>query len=92
MRLCEGQDLIAQRGEACLFEVVAIEHVVGVERDETFRVRMGNVNTCLLDGAEIETLRIDELHDKDAEEVGVAQIGRGDLWKAAQQVVELRGL
>ena len=62
-----------------MLEVVAVEHVVGVEGNEALAVGVGDVDAGFLDGAEIEALRIDELHDEDAEEVGVAELGRVDL-------------
>src|SRR6185437_13774645 len=51
-----------------------------------------DVNAGLLDGAEVEGLRVDELHDENAEEVGVAEIGRGDLRETAEEVVQRGGL
>jgi hypothetical protein len=75
-----------------LLEVVAIEEVVGVEGNETLRVGVRDVDAGLLDRAEIEALRVDELHDEDAEEVGVAEVGRGDLRETAEEIVQRGGL
>jgi hypothetical protein len=61
-----------------LLEVVAVEHVVRVEGDEASRIGVGDVDAGLLDRAEIEALRIDELHDEDTEEVFVAAAGEGE--------------
>ena len=65
--LSNGHCLIAKWAKAGLFEGIAIEHVVCVEGDETFTVRVGNVDAGLLDRAEIEGLGVDELDDEDAE-------------------------
>jgi hypothetical protein len=66
--LSQGQYLIAKWAKAGLFEGVTIEHVVCVEWDEAFTVRVGNVNAGLLDRAEIEGLGVNELDDKKDEE------------------------
>ena len=70
-RLAIRQDFAAKRIQACRFEVIAIEHVVGVERDEALAVGVGDVDAGLLDGAEVEGLGVDELDDEDAEEIFV---------------------
>jgi len=71
MRLCEG--LMAQRSEACLLEVVAVEHVVGVEGNQTLTVRVRDVDAGFFDGAQVEGLGIDELHNEDAKEIFVIE-------------------
>ena len=65
--LSNGHCRIAKWAKAGLFEGIPIEHVVGVKGDETFTVRVGNVDAGLLDRAEIEGLGVDELDDEDAE-------------------------
>ncbi|HZQ42208.1 MAG TPA: hypothetical protein VFA99_03110 [Acidobacteriaceae bacterium] len=42
-----------------MFEVVAVEEVVGVEGDETLRVGVGDVDAGLLDGAKVEGLGVE---------------------------------
>jgi hypothetical protein len=58
-----GEDVFAEGLEAGLFEVVAVEEVVGVEGDEAFGVGVGDVDAGLFDGAEVEGLGVDELDD-----------------------------
>ena len=59
-----------------MFETITIEHVVCVKRDEAFTVRVGDVDTGLLDRAEIKGLGVDELDDKDSEEIVVSEVFR----------------
>src|SRR5882724_8863344 len=76
--------LFAQWCKACLFELIAVEHIVGIEGYQAFRIGMCDVNAGLLDGAQVEALRIDELHDQDAEEVLISErCGCDDLRQAA---------
>jgi hypothetical protein len=85
--------LIAQRHKARLLEVVAIEHVVGVEGNEAFAIGVGDVDAGLLDGAKIEGLGVDELDDEDTEEILVAEVfGCQNLRQAAQEFAQRAGL
>jgi hypothetical protein len=78
--------LIAKWAKTGLFQGVAIEHVVCVEGDEAFTVRVGNVDAGLLDRAEIEGLGVDELDDEDAEEIVVSEVlRRENLGEAAEK-------
>lgn len=54
------QALIAQRSKTGLLQVIAIEHVVGIEWDKPLAVGMRDVDAGLLDAAEIEGLGVDE--------------------------------
>ena len=70
-----------------MFEVIAIEHVVCVKRDEAFTVRVGDVDTGLLDGAEIKGLSVDELDDEDSKEIVVSEVFRREnLGEAAEEL------
>ena len=63
---------MAQRSEAGLFQMVAVEEVVGVEGDEA-AVGMDDVDAGFLDAADVEGVGVDELHDDDAEDVVVGE-------------------
>jgi hypothetical protein len=85
--LSNAHYLIAKWAKASVFEVIAIEHVVCVERDEAFTVWMGNVDTGLLNRAEIEGLSVDELNDENAEEIVVSEVFRREnLRKTAEKL------
>jgi hypothetical protein len=87
--LPKSQEFIAKRPQSSLFQRVAIEHIVSVERDETFTVGVGDVDAGLLDGTEIEGLRVDELNDEDAEEIVVSEVlWREHLREAAEEFAE----
>ena len=58
-----------------MFQMVAVEEVVGVEGDEA-AVGMDDVDAGFLDAADVEGVGVDELHDDDAEDVFVGE-GRG---------------
>jgi hypothetical protein len=80
------QSFVAKRGKTSLFETVAVEHVVGVERDEALTVGMGDVDASLLDAPQVEALSVDELHDEDAEEVVITEVFRDEnLRETAQE-------
>ena len=88
-----SEGLVAEGFEAGFFEGVAVEHVVGVEGDETLAVGVGDVDAGFFDAAEIEGLGVDELDDEDAEEIVVAEIfGGEDLREAAEEFAECVGL
>src|SRR3954453_5814635 len=88
-----SQGLIAQRTQAGFFQIVAVEHVVGVEGYQALSVGVRYVDAGLLDRSEIESLCIDELHDEDAEEIFVAErFGREDLGQATEQLAQGAGL
>ena len=55
-------------------------------------VGVGDVDAGLLDGAQVEGLGVDELHDEDAEEVGVAERRARHLREAAEEIVQRGGL
>ncbi len=55
----------AQRRQHVALEVVPVEEIVGVERDQP-AVGMDDVHAGLLDRAHVEGLRVDELHDDDS--------------------------
>lgn len=85
--------MLAKRGEAGLFEVVAVEEVVGVERDKAFGVGMGDVDAGLANGAKVEGVGVDELDDENAEEVLVREVGGSKgLGETAEEVAEGGGL
>lgn len=70
-----------------MFEVITIEHVVCVKRDEAFSVRVGDVDTGLLDRAEIKGLGVDELDDENAKEIAVSEVFRREnLREAAEEL------
>src|ERR1700743_3174772 len=94
-RLCLSvcQSFVAKRGKTSLFEIVTVEHVVGVEGDEALAVWVSDVDTGLFDATEVEGLGVNELDDKDAEEVVVAEVfGDEDLREAAEEFAEGAGL
>ena len=70
-----------------MFEVITIEHVVCVKRDEAFSVRVGDVDTGLLDRAEVKGLSVDELDDEDSKEIVVSEVFRREnLGEAAEEL------
>src|SRR5271166_3478505 len=66
----------SQGGETCLFQVVAVEKVVGVEGDEA-AIGVNDVDAGFLDAADVEGVGVNELHDDDAEDVVVGERGNG---------------
>ena len=60
-----------------MLQLIAIEKVEGVERNEPFGIGMSNVNASLADGAQVEAVCVDELHDEDAKKVLITEI----LWR-----------
>src|ERR1700679_2432804 len=91
--LAKSQEFIAKWPQSGLFLGVAVEHVVGVEGDKAFTVGVGDVDAGLLDGTEIEGLRVDELDDEDAEEIVVSEVlWREHLREAAEEFAEGVGL
>src|SRR5947209_18728138 len=76
----------AQRRQPRRLELIAVEQVERVERDQP-PVRMCDVDARLLDRAEIERLRVDELHDQQAEDVRVTDVAL-HARQAAEQVLE----
>ena len=69
-----------------MLQFAPIEHVEGVERDETLAVGMSDVDAAFLHAAHVERLCIDELHYQHAKEILVAEVFRNeDLWQAAEQ-------
>ena len=78
--------VLAQRGEARLLQVVAVEKVVGVEGDEA-AVGVDDVDAGFLDAAYVERVGVDELHDDDAEDVFVGDVvGDEDFGKTAEKL------
>ena len=76
--------MLPERIEARLFQVVSIEHVESVKRNQPLSIWVGNVDAGLADGAEIKAIGIYELHNQDAKKVLVTEIlGREHLRKAA---------
>ena len=77
--------------QAGLFEVVAVEEVIGVEGDEA-AIGMGDVDTGFFDRADIEGMGVEELDDEDAKNIFVAEIGgSGDARKTAEQFAKAGG-
>ena len=69
--------IASKRSENVSFEIVAIKEIVGIERNQPAIVWMDDVHTRFLHRTHIECVRIDELHDEDAEDVFVAEtVGR----------------
>ncbi len=86
-----GLGVLAQRGEARLLQVVAVEEVVGVEGDEA-AVGMDDVDAGFLDAADVEGVGVDELHDDDAENVFVGDVvGDENFGKATEKFAEGAG-
>lgn len=57
------------------------------QRDEAFSVRVGDVDTGLLNRAEIKGLSVDELDDKDSKEIVVSEVFRREnLGEAAEEL------
>ena len=68
-----------------MFEVVAVEEVVGVEGDEA-SVWVNDVDTSFLDTADIKSMSVEKLHNDDAEDVFVSDVICNEHFgKAAQQ-------
>ena len=79
---------------SALFLVIPVEHVVGIERDHP-SVGMHDVDAGFLDGADIEVMGIQELHDNDPEDVVIGNLLRyGGQRQTAEQALqgERRGL
>jgi hypothetical protein len=66
-----------------LFQVVAVEEVVGIEGDQA-SVGMGYVDAGFFDAADVEGMGVYELHDDYAEDVFVGNVfGNEHSWEAA---------
>ena len=86
-----GLGVLAQRGQARLLQVVAVEEVVGVEGDEA-AVGVDYVDAGFLDAAYVEGVGIDELHDDDAENIFVGDtVGDEDFGETAEKFAEGAG-
>src|SRR6188474_3398970 len=71
-----------------LGKAVAVEEIVGVERDDLLLGR-DEVDAGALDRGDAEIEAVEELDDHDAEDLVVAEIGRHlDLRQAAQEIAE----
>src|ERR1700749_4134518 len=69
-----------------LLETVAIEQVERIEWDDR-TVRLRDVDAGFFDGAQIERLRVDELHDQNAKDIAITQIARRlHLRQTAEQI------
>ena len=64
----------SQRSEASAFEIVAIEEVVGVKRDET-AIGVNNMDARSFDGANVESIGIQKMDNEYAENIFVIQLG-----------------
>jgi len=64
----------SQRSEASAFEIVAIEEVVGVKRDET-TIGVNNMDARFFDGANVESIGIQKTDNEYAENIFVIQLG-----------------
>src|SRR5664279_3703731 len=76
-----------QGGQASVLKLIAVKEVVIIEGDKTV-VGVHNVHAGLLDGAHVERVGVDELHDDHAKDIIVTQRRRTDAWQAAQQIVQ----
>ena len=65
---------MAKGGETSVFELVAIEEVVGVKGNEA-AMGMDDRDTGLFDGADVEGIRVEEMDNENAEGILVAEIG-----------------
>ena len=71
--------------------MVAIEEVVGVERDEA-AIGMGDVDAGFFDRTDLEGMGVEELHDEDAENIFIAEIGgSGDARKTTEEFAKAGG-
>ena len=57
-----------------LFLIVAVKHVEGVEGDDA-AVGVGDVDAGFFDGADVEIVGVEELHDDDAEDLVIGRRG-----------------
>ena len=74
-----------------MFQVVAVEEVVGVEGDQP-TIRVDDVDAGFLDAAHVEGMGIDELHNDDAENIFVRDVlGGQDFGEAAEEFAEGSG-
>lgn len=82
---------MAESGEAGVLEVIAVEEVVGVERDEA-AIGVDDVDTGFFDGADVEGVRIEEMDDEHTENILVAEVGgSGNAWEATEKFAEAGG-
>jgi hypothetical protein len=72
----------SQRLEPGALEIVAIEKVVRVERNQT-AIGMHDVDAALFHGPQIEGMRVDELDDQKPKDVAVADVSLYP-WQAAR--------
>src|SRR5947199_6225703 len=63
----------SQWSQARRLEIVAVEKIVRVERNQA-AVRMDDVYAGFLDRTKVECLRVDELHDQNAKDVAIRDV------------------
>src|SRR5690349_512977 len=64
---------LAQRCQARSFQLVPVEEVVRIERNQSFPVGVGDVDAGLLYRSNIEGIGVKKLHDDDAKYVCIAE-------------------
>src|SRR5687767_5456245 len=80
---CDMRPLAELRGQS-----VAVEEIVGVEGDD-LALRRDEVDAGALHRGDAEIEAVEELHDHDAEDLVVAEVGRHfDLRQAAKEIAE----
>lgn len=74
-----------------MLEVIAVEQVVGVERDEA-AIGVDDVDAGFFDGADVEGVSIEKMDDEHTENIFVAEIGgSGNAREATEKFAEAGG-
>src|SRR5258708_31347474 len=78
----------AKRCEPRVLQVIPVEQIVGVEGNQA-SIGMHDVNAGFLDGAHVEGVGVQKLHDQHAEDIFVGQTaGSHDFRQAAQEFAQ----